>query len=566
MNFTLESAIFSKRTDSFIYKFSHPLRLLNTSNLRFYAYEHDDKTPQELIAIEFTVHSNQLFVRMAIDIELINATVVMQKITQSLNALAPSDNIQQGDIGVEFADSLIFGVCYFSQEINHIFETTAAIGSIIIFPVVASVGTCHMVSLIYVVKFLQSFDYLALMNSEMPVNLSQFLRFFARNAYDLMPKIVEENIPKCNLDLLLTQAGLDCMIIRAIFPVMVPIFTIVCLKLALLICKYSIRNTNWIGRSVRKLNSLIGVNILIWIMLTNQVELMINFWPFVYSLGYISATNYIGDAIGVLIFLSFIILFVYFSWKAHHSRPDDNKLLRSFLGQFKTKPREAAYYFSLGVLQDLLVPPSVIFLIDSPLFQMSTLGLFALLKLCFLIALRPFKSPSNNIIEVLNNGVIGAVIGLLFMLEIFKDEISEEFKYRCIGYPCIVLIIAVICVNVGIPNTEIVFKSIHSCIKKKNRVVQEPNSEQKNIQRVEDNELEFENEIENRATIKMEFGNKKNYSAIKKMSKLPVLKQKKFPNKLSYDHSHSSLKMLPGIQNIVVKSKRHDLYIDKQEE
>jgi len=422
----------------------------------------------------------------------------MEKIDNSSFAITPRHYPEQGDESIDFSKAVVEEVYYYITALSNIIESTSTIGSMIIFPVIASVGTCHMISLIYVVKFLQSFDYLALINCEMPSNLSLFMRFFDRNVYDLMPKIVEDNIPNCNLDLLLTQAGLDCMIIRAIFPVMVPIFTVVCLKVLLILSTNSFGKKSCFGRVLGKFNSLIGVNVLVWVLLTNQVELMINFWPFVYSLGYVSATNYIGDVIGITIFICFIVIFIYFSWKAHHLRTDNPEANRSFLSQFKSKPRESAYYFCLGVLQDLLVPPCMIFFIDSPLIQMSSLTFFAALKLCFLIGMRPFKKSSSNSIEVLNNGVIGTILGLMFILEIAKDDISEEVKYNVIGYPCIFLILSVLLLNLGLPSIDFLFEALSGCLRSTAKVDQSSPPLP--------NKLSFEEERSPLPTLKIEIG------------------------------------------------------------
>ena len=154
----------------------------------------------------------------------------------------------------------------------------------------------------------------------------------------------------------------------------------------------------------------------------------------------------------------FITLLIHYKHKRTKFPWDNNKdkdyevyisnlKLFSELNEVDQETSSGSFIVALALLHDLVVPIALVAFINSPYLQILSIMVLLTAVLYLMICHRPYKQRQKNVTEIINKALFLVIMDIFLICHATEGSISEEAKFKYIGFALIGLIFLLIFSN-----------------------------------------------------------------------------------------------------------------------
>lgn len=340
-------------------------------------------------------------------------------------------------------------------------------------------------SAITMMRLLQSFEFFTYINVDTPQIVITFLRTFNFNIFKAIPSLlgdisINEDPYQCQLHPKLMELEVSCLGVNGSGFLYLYIFIFYIFKLILFLPllvleklnKKKIIPTEDSGeqkpsgflRFMRKINSKFNMVFYISFIRSLEIDLFFGSWLSPQSIK--KLTLWSISSFFILLFFAFHNFFYcYFLLKylVLFQVPKSQKVIgkeeqiqfrnnnRIMIGVFEDQIKESSTYGVLVLLayslRDMLIPMSLIYLVDYPLAQILAMIVFHSTIFAIIAGTLPYKTLAENIAELFNISIMIILTLIYLTLYFLTNILDSKQKNYFIGYPIILLIMIMAAAN-----------------------------------------------------------------------------------------------------------------------
>lgn len=170
---------------------------------------------------------------------------------------------------------------------------------------------------IIILKLFQMFDYLKLVNVELPLNVIKFLQWFEDNMFDVIPNYLETNdqIVGCNPHYKLLESKFSCLVVNNVGTIFQENAIYIVMKILILMISVSWRslrkfknNKKSRGNGKVNFNDCLGLNFFYYMALALELDILVA------TLANIRSTGFHHSTLAYNTILSYIVTVAYLIW------------------------------------------------------------------------------------------------------------------------------------------------------------------------------------------------------------------------------------------------------------
>lgn len=342
------------------------------------------------------------------------------------------------------------------------------------------------------VKLFQCFDILKFVNTELPLNFLVFLEIFNESFFDIFPNFLETEEVDITSDELITKGApsngyscvdmhekikendMKCYLLNNQGSIVLQFFGVLFLFLMVISCVFGGgKSENFLIRIMKKLKGFFGLGFWHEFLSAAQIELLAASFVNLRSLVLFPFVPFLSSFLSILLVVFYCwLIYVSFKYslkmkkyeiKKQNGELDEKKIQENFELQDEIKKIEkwsfmkedmknskeslkmiGYHYKEITLLKNMLIPLNILLFMNHPLVQIiSSLVIYAT-SLVILAKSRPFAKKRTNFISIANEICYTIVLVIFLIINLSKDNMASESKYKIYGN--FLIIVTCICI------------------------------------------------------------------------------------------------------------------------